>query len=92
MRSKAIRPPVLAPKTAAGARSSARMSSAASSACSPTDVAVQPRGRGPRELPRRSYVITVKSPASKSAVREKLPVSPVDPVISSSVGPSPCFS
>ncbi|MCZ4512789.1 hypothetical protein O3Q52_32440 [Streptomyces sp. ActVer] len=42
-----------------------------------------------RELPRRSYVITVKASASSSAIPAKYPASPPAPLISSSAGPSP---
>jgi hypothetical protein len=44
----------LVPNTIAGAKSSPRSRAAASSACSPIVVDVQPGGRGLRELPGRS--------------------------------------
>ena len=54
VRPSAQTPPMLVPKTAAGASPSAPSRAAASSACSSTEVALHPAGGGLRELPRRS--------------------------------------
>src|SRR5262245_32808841 len=53
MRSSAIGPPALAPNTTAGSSPRAWTMPAASSACSATEVVVQPFGRSRREPPAR---------------------------------------
>ena len=55
------------------------------------EVAVQPAGLGLCPLPRRSYVTTVNSSASRPASVSKWPPSPVDP-INSTGGPAPRVS